>query len=221
MTAAKTERWLPLTGVFAGLLLLVAILSGDQSPDTSASAAKVAAYYATHDGDMTSATILFAVSGLLILLFAAALRSALTRGERAPAMWSDVAFGGLVVYVAGLFVMASICLSLSELPDHVQPAVVQAVHIVSGGSFVVLAGGSVAAMAGAAGAILRGSDLPRWLGWSALVLAVAGVTPASFFSVVGGLAWIIVASIVIARRARHAAGARNTVERAQEPAPAV
>jgi hypothetical protein len=59
-------------------------------------------------------------------------------------------------------------------------------------------------MLGLAGVTLKGWLLPKWLGWVALVLAIATFTPVGFigFGLTG--IWIIVASILLSARAAPA-----------------
>ena len=94
-------------------------------------------------------------------------------------------------------------------------------HIASSGTFLPILGGSIIMLLGSAGAILRGGGLPRWLGWTALVLAVIGPTPIGFFSFLLGMVWMIVASIVIIVRAGRPPAGDAPAEPAGEAASAV
>ena len=63
MDAGKTERWLPLTGLLASVLPIIATVSSSDTPDTNAGVAEVAARYAKHDGDAARTGVLATVAG--------------------------------------------------------------------------------------------------------------------------------------------------------------
>jgi len=46
-------------------------------------------------------------------------------------------------------------------------------------------------------AMVRGVTFRSWPGWVALVLGVLAVTPAGFFAILGGLAWIVGISVML------------------------
>ena len=50
--------------------------------------------------------------------------------------------------------------------------------------------------------VLRHGALPRWLGWVAIVLAVVGVTPIGFVTVIGGALLILITSVILTLQAR-------------------
>jgi hypothetical protein len=54
---------------------------------------------------------------------------------------------------------------------------------------------------------IRSGALPKWLGWVMIVLAVVGVTPVGFASVIGAAILVLVLSILMSVPARRAAAA--------------
>ena len=47
--------------------------------------------------------------------------------------------------------------------------------------------------------VLHGG-LPKWLGWIAVLFGVVGLTPVGFIGFLGGAVWIVVVSVLLARR---------------------
>lgn len=97
---------------------------------------------------------------------------------------------------------------------NIDPAALQALHIggaiggVGGDSFLFLLPVAVAGIAARA--------LPRWLAWSALVLAVLHLTPLGFLAYLLFLVWALVAGIALTLRPGTDA-APSRVARTPEP----
>jgi hypothetical protein len=57
-------------------------------------------------------------------------------------------------------------------------------------------------------AILRGADLPNWLGWVAVLLGIAAIVPPASFIALGVLViWSLVVTILMYRRSGEPAAA--------------
>ena len=52
--------------------------------------------------------------------------------------------------------------------------------------------------------IVRHGALPTWLGWAAIVIAVASITPAGFIAFLLAALWIAGVSVMLALRERRA-----------------
>src|SRR5215218_349461 len=63
--------------------------------------------------------------------------------------------------------------------------------------FIPLTVGVGVFMIAAGIAILRGVALPRWLGWTGLVIGIAAVTPLGFFAFLAMVAWVLAASVTL------------------------
>ena len=94
MRSSKGAALAPLTGIFAAVLYAAGILISGDTPDSDASGAKVLAYYVSHKSDQELGAVLFGYGSLFLVLFGAALRSGLRRGEREADGPSTLAFGG-------------------------------------------------------------------------------------------------------------------------------
>ena len=85
----------------------------------------------------------------------------------------------------------------------IDPTAVQALQALWDNDFLpILFGWSAPDRAGLS--VVRYGGLPKWLGWVAIVLAVAGATPIGFVAFIGGALWVLIVSVLLAVRARGA-----------------
>ena len=196
-----SDRWgrlAPLTGVLFGVIVVVAVLtSGPETPKTSASAAKVVAYYTEHRSEVETSAILFAIAFLVLVLFAGALRSYLRRTAAAEGLGALV-LAGAVLMAAGALAGTGIEYGLAHNLHDVSAETAKTLNFVSSELFLpVLAGGFLFGVCSGL-AILRGAALPKWLGWVAIVIGVAVlVPPASFPALLAFVIWSIVIAILM------------------------
>jgi hypothetical protein len=203
----RLTRLAPLTGVIFAVLVVVAILTGGETPDANASPAKVIAYYGSHRSEVETSGILFALAFLFVVLFAGALRSYLRRMPAAEGLAAIVLAGG-VLMAAGVFMAVSAEYGLAHNLHYLTPATAQTLSVLSNELFLPVLGGAFLFAIGSGLAILRGARLPRWLGWVAIVLAIAVlIPPASFPALLVFAIWSVIVSILIYRRTGPAASA--------------
>lgn len=195
---ATLRRVVPLAGVlFAGLQAAGDLTIGP-FPDGSTPAGKLAGFYAAHGGHVVLGGTLLGLGGLCFAVFAAALWS----GVRGAV---PTAVGGLVLLGAAVETMAEIqggavyqLLGRIGVDPHVTAPTLQAWHI-SGSEFGTT-GGIVLLLVGIAAAGIGWRAVPRWLAWTALVLAAALFTPWSFLATLAFLLWTAVAGVALAVR---------------------
>jgi hypothetical protein len=196
----RVSRLAPLTGVVFVVLLVVAIVTGGETPESSASPAKVIAYYSTHRSEVETSAILFALAFLFLVLFAGALRSYLRRTPAAEGLSALVLAGG-VLMAAGALLGTGIEYGLAHQLQHLGPQTAQALSFLSEELFLPIIGGAFILAISSGLAILRGAQLPRWLGWVVIVLGIAAIVPpASFPALLGFAIWTLVVSILMYRR---------------------
>jgi hypothetical protein len=190
-------RLAPLTGlVFAGLLFVAVLVSGN-TPDSNWSGARVAVFYVNHQDSQNAGAYLFAFAGLFALFFAAALSSHLR--ARASALGAAaVGFAGAVTLAVGLSVAAASTFALTDSPTAISPAANQALNVISNDFFVTVEVGAVAFLAGYGIAVVWAGALPRWLGWVAIVLAIASAIP-PLLPIAGLLllVWLVIVSVLM------------------------
>jgi hypothetical protein len=202
----RLSRLAPLTGLLFAVLAVIAIVTGGESPGTNEPPAKIVAYYATHRSEVKTSALLFALAFLILVLFAASLRSYLRRTPAAEGL-SALVLAGSVLIAAGTFISSGVEFGLANEIHHLGPQAVQTLNFITEEvAFLPVVGGAFLLAIASGLAILRGARLPKWLGWVAIVLGIAAlVPPASFPSLLGFAIWSAIVSILIYRRTGPAA----------------
>jgi hypothetical protein len=196
-----SDRWsrlAPLTGVLFALIGVVAfVTSAGESPKASASSAKVIAFYSTHRSEVETSAILFALAFLVVVLWAASLRSYLRRTAAAEGLGALVLAGG-VLMAAGALTASGVEYGLAHNLSHLGPESAQSLNLVSQEVFLPLLAGAFAFAIASGLSILRGARLPKWLGWVAILLGIAAlIPPAGIVGLFGFIVWSAVVSILI------------------------
>jgi hypothetical protein len=214
--SGRLSRLAPLTGVLFAVMGVAAGMSGGETPEANASAVTVIAYYTSHRSEIETSSILFALTFLVGVLFAASLRSYLRRTPAAEGAAAIVPVGAAIMLI-GAALGAGVEYGLARNISHLSPAAAQAVNVVSNEIFLPLLAGVCVFSLASGVAILRGAALPKWLGWVAIVMGIAALIPPAFFPMLILLVlWSIVVSILMYRRSGGSVGAASTP--ATEPA---
>ena len=107
---------------------------------------------------------------------------------------------GAAVLTAGGCVYFGFDYALAAVPSHLAPAAAQSLNVLALKLFLpVSAGGLVFGLASGL-AILRGAQLPKWLGWAAIVIGIATASPAGLIGLVAFVFWTATVSILIWKR---------------------
>ncbi len=196
------RRWLALGGVVAPVLIVLGFtVVGGSTPDDKASAAKVVSYYRDHKDASMVAALMVAIGAVLLVLFAARLREVLRGGRSGSDLLPITVFGGFLILATGLLLMALVHFALVQAADHRFASPAQTLNVLDSNDFFVLLGGMCLVMLASGIAIVRRPVLPRWLGWTAIVVAVLSLAgPAGFFGLILGTVWIFVVAILIFTR---------------------
>lgn len=204
--SGRWGRLAPVTAIVSVALIVAAFIVGGEPPDADAPVAEVVSYYEANDTDVGVGSVLLALGAAFFAFFAAMLVGKLGRAEaQSYALPAGVLAGGVLVST-GILIFAGIGFTLADLADDLEPAAVQALHALSEDMFLPVAAGTVVLSWSLALAILRHGGLPRWLGWVALVIAIASVTPAGFFAFLALGVWALLASAVMLAQPESNAG---------------
>ena len=197
----RLSRWAPLTSLLFAVLTVVAIFTSSESPGAKEPPAKIIAYYATHRSEVKASSLLFALAFLILVLFAASLRSYFRRTPAAEGA-SALVLAGAVLIAAGALISSGVEFGLANEIRYLGPETVKTLSFISEEvAFLPVIGGAFLLAIGSGLAILRGERLPKWLGWVAIVLGIAAlVPPASFPSLLGFAVWSVIVSILIYMR---------------------
>lgn len=190
-------RLAPVTGlVFVGLLL-AGIFVGGSTPDSNWSGARVATFYEHHQTSQNADAYFLGFGALFVIFFAAVLTSYL-RARSSAVGANALGFGGAVVLAVGLAVISASTAALVDVPSQISPAALQALNVISNDFITPLEVGLVAFLAGYGIVIAWTGALPKWLGWLAVVLAVAcAIPPLLFFGLFAFIVWVLVVSVLM------------------------
>jgi hypothetical protein len=190
----RSERWAPLAGVVFAVAVAAAFLSAGDRPSVDASGREIIAHYDDADSILAAAP----VAALALLLLAGMLRH---RQRAAGAEWlATAAFGGAVVYAAGLGLLATTRLALLDAADLGQPQVAQALNVLDNHTLMPVQVGLAITLLATGGHALTARSLPTWLGRSTLALgALAIAGPASVITSLLFPVWLLVTAAVLFR----------------------
>jgi hypothetical protein len=213
MTSAqdRVTRLLPLAGIAFAVLAMAGNLTIDAFPDINTPIGKLSAYYAHHHTQVGRGGLLLGYSVVFFVLFGVALWGR-ARQSASPAIAGTVLVGTAMVAVNGL-TSADSYYTLGQIADKSEttPAALQSWHIA--GSVGGAGADSIVLLLGVAAAGLLARALPRWLAWSALVLAIMHFTPLGFLAFLLFYAWAVAAGIALTMR--------PSSDRTPEPTPNV
>jgi hypothetical protein len=206
----RLGRLAPLTGVVFAVLAVAAFGTASGAPSATASGARVIAFYEAHGSSAKTSDYLWMFALVFFMLFDGSLRCYLRRTP-AAAGHSSVVLAGAAVLTAGGCVYFGFDYALATVPGHLAPAAAQALNVLALKLFLpVSAGGLVFGIASGL-AILRGAQLPKWLGWAAIVIGIATATPAGLLGLVAFIFWSATVSILIWKRGRAPSEAQPPV----------
>jgi hypothetical protein len=204
--ATRAAKWLSLTGAAAAVLVVVSFAGlGGNTPSADDPAAKIGAYYVSHEVREMIAAFVLAASAPFFVVFgmwlAASLRPA---GTAASSIWQTLLTVGSGVAAAGFMLAALVHVALVQTAnyDGIAGGALQALAGLDENSWVAFNAGLGVMMLGAAGTVLAGKAHPV-LGWIALIAGIALFIPYADFGalIVSGL-WLIWTSIALYRRGR-------------------
>jgi hypothetical protein len=209
----RSGRFAPLSGlVFVVLLVIGFVVVSGNTPDINDSASKITSYYSDNKGREIGAAVTVMLATLFLAIFTASFRTYLRDSGDGEELWPNVAFLGGTVTVAGLLVAVGVHFALVDGADkNISPVAMQALNAIDSDNFFAFAFPLGLMLLGAAGAILRGgAALPKWMAWVAILLMIVFFTPAGFAAFALSGIWIIIASIMMFRRAGAPAATTTT-----------
>jgi hypothetical protein len=233
MNTDQGERYGAVSGIaFVGLFVVTFFLGSPT--DYGDPATEVASYYREDQREVQVSVALWSAGLFFFLWFLGALRSVLRAAEGAPGSLSSIAFGAGLLSAAFLALTAAFVAAAAARPDEIDPELTRMIDDLT---YLVLAPGSFAVVGfllASALVVLRSQAMPAWLGWLALIPAVAqalsvgivftdrspfgGSAPFHVVGLLGLLAWVLAVSILLLTRSRQA-NPQLTAERAQGGSP--
>jgi hypothetical protein len=197
MTRSTLERLAPLTGIVFVLLVVIAFVVSGEPPDSDDSTEEVVSFWTENDGEQIAGAIIGGWAAVFLVWFAGSLRATLKRAEGEPGRLAAIAFGGFLLLALGILAFSGFQFAAGETAGDVPDEVTQTLSVLNADFFIPLAAGNVIALLATGVAIVRHGGLPRWLGWVAIVLGIASLTPVGFFAFLIGGIWVLVISVLI------------------------
>ena len=195
------RSWLvPLAGILAIVLIVLAFVIGGETPDGDDSLRKIVSFYRDHDSDQMAAAALLGWGAAFFMLFASGLwrvvRDAETEGHGSSALL----LAGSAVWAVGATIFAGITFTLADFAKDLTPSAMQALNALNEDMFMTIAVGTFAFSMGAGISVLNTRVLPKWLGWLSIVIAIVAITPLGFFGFLAMGIWVVIASVVLLLR---------------------
>jgi hypothetical protein len=191
----------PLMGILFVVLVVVSFAVGGETPDIDDSQAKIVSFYVDNDSAQMWGGVLLAWSCVALLFFVGTLRQALRAATTDEGGLSTVVLLGGALMAVGLSLFAALTFTLGDAADDLPGQAVVTLNAMNSDMFIPLALGTGVFNLALGLSIIRHGALPRLLGWLAVVVGIAAITPIGFFAfLVTGIV-VIWTSVVLLRRA--------------------
>ena len=199
MPTSKFEKLLPYTGVLAGILFAVngyVAKYSDKFGDPQA--VQIIKDNMTRNIVAAVAAALF---GVVMVFFAAALRSALRSGEGNESTYSSVAYGGALMVGFSQLMVAWLMFAGADAADKGDANAVQTLSYLGIDSWLPWVAASAALLIATGLGGLRTAVLPRWLSIVTIVLGVMCLLGPTGIAVwFATPVWLAVTGLILAQR---------------------
>jgi hypothetical protein len=190
----------PLLGILFVVLVAISFAVSGETPSVDDPPRDIVKFYLDNDSSQQLAATLLGLACVPFLFFLGSLRRALRSAPGDGGVLSTVMLIGGLVMAVGLSIFAAITFTLGDAVDHLPVSAVLTLNAMNSDFFFPGAVGVAAFNLALAVAILSHGGLPRPLGWAALVVGIAAVTPAGFFAFLATGIIVIWASIALYQR---------------------
>ncbi len=215
MTASRFDRFLPISGIAAGVLLAVVAVAGWNAPNDGADA--ISAWTSSHGAQALVAGFGQAYIGVLLAFFAVALRQTIRAGEPGESTYSSVAFAGGLMVALSQIAGAVVGLSLQSVATDGPAQAAAALAAVQSMSWLPWAAGSAVLFIAVGLGGLRTATLPRPLAIATVVLGVLALLgPTGAVVYLLSPFWLVATGVLLYRRT----GSAHTLTPAAYPTPA-
>ena len=185
---------------------------GGAEPAFTASAEEILDFFNNRDPSLAPiGGFLSSLSVIALLFFLGALWASLSRYEESPSWFSHIAFGSGLVATAVTLGGGGWALAIFRMEDGLDPATARLLFDQGNFAFAQL-WVPLAVMLLATGIVaLRDGAFSKWFGWYSLIVSLALLVSRAFWAAAGGAAfmgyvlfwlWLIIASILLIRRAK-------------------
>jgi hypothetical protein len=190
----------PLMGILFVALVIASFVIGGETPDVDDSPTKIVDFYVDNDSAQIWGAVVLGWSCVALLFFVGTLRRTLRAAAGDDGGLSAVVLLGGALMAVGLTIFAGLTFTLGDAADNLPRDAVVTLNALNGDMFIPLALGNAVFNLALGLAVIRHGALPKALGWLAIVLGVASLTPAGFFAFMATGIVIIWTSVVLLRR---------------------
>jgi hypothetical protein len=197
-------KLLPLSGIAFVALVALSLGIGGGTPEPGESGADVVSFYDDNEARQFITSFVFAATVPFLVLFAVGLARSVETHDDRGSIWGQVALAGAILAGGAILATAAIHFALLDAATSGDrsPEAALALNALDGSTWIAYNAGLGVMMLGAAGLFVSAAIRQRWLGWIALVLGIAIFIPfADFIALLLTLVWIVVTSVMLARRA--------------------
>jgi hypothetical protein len=195
----RFDRFLPLSGVLAGLLLLTGLLVLRNDPSSETGPAKTFAYWqADHGKHQIIGLIVAPLIAFLLVFFGAGLKRRLERGS-ADSAYGTVAFGGALLAAATFALVGMLEAAMTNAAHDGQRQAVYALNQLHSYDWLGWNAAFAALLLATGLGARRNRMLPTPAAWVTIVLGASLLTPAGFFGFILLPLWLLVVGLLLSR----------------------
>jgi hypothetical protein len=194
------ERFAPLSGVVFFVLVVASLVIGGEGPGTDESIAETVEFWQDDETNQIISALLGAYAAFALVWFGASLREVVAQAEGGRSRLASISFAGAVITAMSGLIAAWLEWTAAEAADELSPQGLQAISILYSDFFFPFAIGLGLFLLPAGLAAVRYGAFDRWLGWMAIVIGAICITPLGFIGWLAGIAWVLIASIVLYRK---------------------
>jgi hypothetical protein len=195
------ERFAPLTGILFVVLIVAAVIVGGETPSYDESQQEIVDFWKDDETNQIISSVLAAWGAFMLVWFAGSVRDAIARAEPGPGRLASISFAGAAIAAVGVLLFAGFSFATADTAGEVSADVTQTLATLNEDLFFPLAAGLALFLTAAGLAAIRHGAFDRWLGWIALVIGIICITPLGFIGVLAALAWSLLASVILYRKA--------------------
>lgn len=200
MASGRFDRFLPLTGVLAGLLFLVGLALNRTDPSSETGPAETFAYWQADRGQHQIVGLLVApLIAFLLLFFGAGLKRRLEQGSGESGHGS-VAFGGAVLAAATFAIVAMLEGAMTNAAHEGERQAVYTINQIHSYDWLGWNAAFAAMLLASGLGARRNQMLPKPLVWATIVMGASLLTPLGFFAFILLPVWLILVGLLLTRR---------------------
>jgi hypothetical protein len=199
MASNRFDRFLPLAGVLAGLLLLAGLILLRSDPSSETGPAKTFSYWQANYGQHQIIGLLVApLIAFLLLFFGAGLKRRLDHADGDSA-YGSVAFGGVLLAAATFVLVGMLEAAMTNAAHNGEQQAVYTLNQLHSYDWLGWNAAFAAVLLATGLGARRNGMLPTPVAWVTIIVGASLLTPAGFFGFILLPLWLIVVGLLLSR----------------------